>query len=44
MTDTELEEAIDSLILESGLSMDDVVGVLEIMADRYAEQVRNEKD
>lgn len=38
MSVEELEDAIDKLILESGLSLDDVAGVLETMAYRYKEQ------
>lgn len=38
MTEHELEDKIDELILESGLSTDDVAGVLESMAMRYREE------
>lgn len=38
MTEQELEDAIDALILKSRLSTDDVCGVLESMAMRYREE------
>lgn len=44
MTVEELEEAIDRVILSSGLGADDVAGVLEIMAYRYEEQAAEEPE
>lgn len=43
MTETEFEEAIDRLILESGLSATQVVGVLDMVIERYEEQVNTEE-
>ena len=38
MTEVELEEAIDRVILESGLPPSQVTGVLELMMERYHEE------
>ena len=38
MTDQELEDAIDAVILDSGMPPSHVVLVLEAMLDRYKEE------
>jgi hypothetical protein len=42
MTELELEDAIDALILTSHLSTADVADVLSIMAERYREEAENQ--